>query len=162
MLPVPIMKAIVVLCTLSVYVAVGEVCPDKGSCAPGMTCCVLPSGREGCCPYLNGTCCQDRVHCCPNGYDCQNSRCRKRDDSTEVNLERLMVYYDEQYTNSSLNSNYCPDQSQCDDDETCCSVGGGRYGCCPMLQAVCCRDLRTCCPQGYTCMGSGGCQLEDK
>ena len=62
--------AVVILCALSAYVVVGNVCPGgQETCAAGMTCCQLPSGREGCCPYENATCCSDKVHCCPHGKD---------------------------------------------------------------------------------------------
>jgi hypothetical protein len=58
----------------SVVLAVGIplvaalVCPgEEKTCNHGMTCCELPSGKQGCCPFENATCCTDKVHCCPYG-----------------------------------------------------------------------------------------------
>lgn len=45
----------------------------------------------------------------------------------------------------------CPDGEDCNDYQTCCSMGSGSYGCCPMPNAVCCSDMVHCCPQGYSC-----------
>ena len=45
----------------------------------------------------------------------------------------------------------CPDGTACQDDATCCSIGYGRYGCCPYRNAACCPDLASCCPNGYNC-----------
>ncbi|RWS18567.1 uncharacterized protein B4U80_10973 [Leptotrombidium deliense] len=49
------------------------VCPDGGECEDGQTCCLLASGRYGCCPYSSATCCSDKLHCCPNGFRCNLS-----------------------------------------------------------------------------------------
>uniref|UniRef100_A0A915ABX9 Granulins domain-containing protein n=1 Tax=Parascaris univalens TaxID=6257 RepID=A0A915ABX9_PARUN len=46
----------------------------------------------------------------------------------------------------------CPDRrSACDDGATCCSIGKGAYGCCPLPSAVCCEDNLHCCPYKTTC-----------
>ena len=46
-------------------------CPgSKASCPEHSTCCKLLSGSYGCCPIKNAICCQDSVHCCPEGYTC--------------------------------------------------------------------------------------------
>ncbi|GBM08595.1 Granulins [Araneus ventricosus] len=42
-------------------------------CQDGTTCCLLPTGQYGCCPYPNAVCCQDRVHCCPYGTHCDST-----------------------------------------------------------------------------------------
>jgi hypothetical protein len=49
------------------------VCPDGGLCPDLNTCCMLTTGRYGCCPYYLATCCRDRVHCCPNGKHCTDT-----------------------------------------------------------------------------------------
>lgn len=52
----------------------------------------------------------------------------------------------------------CPDgQSECPAGNTCCRLMSGRYGCCPLPQAVCCSDLLHCCPNGYSCSSGGFC-----
>ncbi|VDO36907.1 unnamed protein product [Onchocerca flexuosa] len=46
----------------------------------------------------------------------------------------------------------CPDgKSTCRDSATCCPVGAGIYGCCPMKDAVCCDDHTHCCPSATKC-----------
>ncbi|KFM68753.1 Granulin, partial [Stegodyphus mimosarum] len=39
-------------------------------CPDGNTCCLLPSGQYGCCPYPSAMCCSDKIHCCPYGTHC--------------------------------------------------------------------------------------------
>jgi len=50
----------------------------------------------------------------------------------------------------------CPDGSLCAGDQSCCPIGGGRYGCCPYPNAVCCSDMRHCCPAGKICNVQAG------
>ena len=49
----------------------------------------------------------------------------------------------------------CPNGSdECADGTTCCklhSAVGSGFGCCPVLNAVCCSDGIHCCPSGYVC-----------
>ncbi|KAK2165648.1 hypothetical protein LSH36_47g04018 [Paralvinella palmiformis] len=46
----------------------------------------------------------------------------------------------------------CPDgTSECPDGSTCCIMLSGQYGCCPLKQAVCCKDHLHCCPQRTVC-----------
>ncbi|KAI6203222.1 Granulin [Aphelenchoides besseyi] len=45
----------------------------------------------------------------------------------------------------------CGDGSFCPSGTTCCDIGSGEYGCCPIPDAVCCSDKLHCCPQGMTC-----------
>lgn len=49
----------------------------KQSCADGYTCCESPSGDYACCPHVNAVCCQDHIHCCPQGSTCEVGRCKK-------------------------------------------------------------------------------------
>ena len=46
----------------------------------------------------------------------------------------------------------------CDYTETLCNSQGFDivYGCCPFAGAVCCPDLRTCCPGGMECITTTG------
>ena len=39
---------------------------------------------------------------------------------------------------------------------TCCKLSSGEWGCCPLPNAVCCKDGNHCCPQGYVCVVSAG------
>jgi len=36
----------------------------------------------------------------------------------------------------ATSNNVCPDQSTCDDDETCCELASGEYGCCPLPKVL--------------------------
>ncbi|XP_075033396.1 progranulin-like [Mixophyes fleayi] len=48
-------------------------CDSSHYCSDGQTCCVGHGGLWICCPYTQGVCCPDRVHCCPYGHVCLNS-----------------------------------------------------------------------------------------
>lgn len=46
-------------------------CPDGMSlCSSGDSCCLMSSNGYGWCPLTNPVCCNDGVHCCPEGYIC--------------------------------------------------------------------------------------------
>ena len=131
------------------------VCPDKKECATGSTCCLMADSSYGCCPKLHAVCCPDMKHCCPEGYTCADSKgeCLKP-GSTHPLLEVLAN------TPLSVDADVlCPDsKSKCPADNTCCRNSKSSYGCCPKVHAVCCSDMKHCCPEGYTCEdGKGEC-----
>ncbi|XP_069693372.1 progranulin-like [Periplaneta americana] len=166
---------LLVLTTIQLAAAI--VCPGgRTTCAASMTCCELPHGGEGCCPYANATCCADKVHCCPQGYFCKNGRCKKEQMYWyHIPGERIMEYSEEsnsllgssgesnaieqvninnKVTNTTLSvGTRCPDGSSCKGHETCCLISPNAYGCCPDDYGVCCNDYKRCCPQGYKCSG---------
>eukprot|EP00300_Choanocystis_sp_HF-7_P021749 c20845_g1_i1.p1 GENE.c20845_g1_i1~~c20845_g1_i1.p1 ORF type:complete len:1791 (-),score=261.17 c20845_g1_i1:45-4703(-) len=45
----------------------------------------------------------------------------------------------------------CPDNSCCEEGETCCQQQDGAFGCCPFSEGTCCLDQRHCCPGSYSC-----------
>ncbi|XP_037089088.1 progranulin-like isoform X2 [Pollicipes pollicipes] len=45
-------------------------CQDGSSCADTATCCQIPNGSYACCPEKNAVCCEDHIHCCPEGSVC--------------------------------------------------------------------------------------------
>ncbi|XP_077979178.1 uncharacterized protein LOC144434584 isoform X2 [Glandiceps talaboti] len=149
-------------CTAStLYFTPGEVqsvlCPDgQSQCPDGNTCCVLSSGKYGCCPLPKAVCCSDHLHCCPSGTTCDVSagKCNKGDFSMDWVQKREAT---------SVNSILCPDgQSQCPDGDTCCQLTTGQWGCCPLPKAVCCSDHLHCCPSGTTCdVSEGKCNKGD-
>jgi hypothetical protein len=58
---------------------------------------------------------------------------------------------------SQSNDVECGDgKSKCPSGTTCCDLGSGMYGCCPVPHAVCCADHLHCCPQGTQCDVSEG------
>lgn len=51
----------------------------------------------------------------------------------------------------------CPDAiSTCEAGQTCGQFVGGRWGCCPLVDAVLCGDAQHCCPKGYSCDKTAG------
>ena len=135
------------------------VCPDGQSyCQDGQTCCKLSSGQYGCCPIANAVCCSDGIHCCPSGYTCDvsNGTCTKQGETIAF-LEKIAA-------EKTPKSVVCPDgQSECQDGQTCCKLTTGKYGCCPLMHAVCCTDGTHCCPEGYVCQSSSGtCSKQEK
>ncbi len=138
------------------------VCPDGQSyCPDGNTCCPSSSGYN-CCPQPNAVCCSDMMHCCPEGYptcDVGSGKCYREDMSHPL----LQLAVRTKVPESSVQNVVCPDLSYCPDGNTCCPSSSGSYNCCPRPNAVCCSDMKHCCPEGYpTCdVGSGKCYRED-
>ena len=119
-------------------------CDNISSCPDGYTCCKLESGGFGCCPYKEAVCCSDGLHCCPHGTTCdvKQGTCIRKTDSDGISaiwskVRKAMVK--------------CPDGSSCPENETCCKLASGGYGCCGYEKAVCCSDGLHCCPHGTTC-----------
>lgn len=74
------MSKLYLLISLSIMaMSLSTICEDGSACRGAQTCCKVDFGY-GCCPYENATCCSDQVHCCPNGYTCEEGDC-KRDTS---------------------------------------------------------------------------------
>ncbi|KAK3790503.1 hypothetical protein RRG08_060553 [Elysia crispata] len=128
-------------------------CPDESTCPTGQTCCQNQEGGYSCCPLPSAVCCSDKLHCCPNGYTCDVAAglCQKGDDFTALFTKNPAK------PAPAENDVICPDQTRCQDGQTCCEILGGGYGCCPLPNAVCCADKTHCCPNGYT-SGSQNCQ----
>ncbi|XP_054616313.1 progranulin-like [Dunckerocampus dactyliophorus] len=98
-------------------------------------------GKEGdkltssykCRPSDQGIPCADGKRCCLEGHRCSADGlwCIKKE------LPSVII---------------CPDGvSECPDASTCCANPEGRWGCCPVPQAVCCEDKVHCCPEGTLC-----------
>ena len=134
-----------------------NICPGgDAECPEESTCCQLESGEWGCCPMKNAVCCSDHLHCCPEGYTCdvQKGRCNKGDTSFPFFKKgsSLPVPQETQAKSLEIGSVVCPDGcSFCPNGYTCCKMATGSYGCCPLPNAVCCKDNIHCCPQGTTC-----------
>ena len=125
------------------------ICPDNLSACPAKTtCCQQDDGSYGCCPIPNAVCCNDHIHCCPEGFKCdtKDGHCIKGDLLIEIFKKT-----------KSMRNVVCPDkQSECPTGSTCCLLDDGNYGCCPIPNAVCCSDHIHCCPEGYTCDSKDG------
>ncbi|NWI10747.1 GRN protein, partial [Crypturellus soui] len=137
-------------------VALGQVtCPDgRSACPDGATCCQLPSGHFGCCPLQNAVCCPDHVHCCPQGYTCDPEGGSCLQGGVHV------PWHEKTPARTAVRDVKCDDEMSCPAGNTCCQLSSGKWGCCPLEQAVCCPDHVHCCPQGYTCDPEGGSCLQ--
>ena len=140
---------------LSLIAPQNVICPDgKSECADGSTCCQLTSGVYGCCPQANAVCCKDDKHCCPSGYECNaaNLTCIKGEHVIAM-FKKQPTIKSNQITVKNLKNVECPDgRNECPDQSTaCCKLASGDFGCCPLLNAVCCSDGEHCCPSGYFC-----------
>uniref|UniRef100_A0A3B3VYI3 Granulin b n=1 Tax=Poecilia latipinna TaxID=48699 RepID=A0A3B3VYI3_9TELE len=118
-------------------------CPDKKTvCPDGTTCCQMTNGSFGCCPMPDAVCCSDHIHCCPSGTKCdlKHSTCVLR---TCFNVKFLFCL--------SVHAVPCNASVACADGNTCCKSPTGKWACCPLPQAVCCKDHLHCCPSGTVC-----------
>ena len=115
------------------------VCPGGAdTCPDGSTCCQLSSGEWGCCPLPQAVCCNDHLHCCPNGYTCDTTsgRCNKGD----ISLPFYQKIKASKVAETKVETVVCPGgNATCPDGSTCCQLSSGDYGCCPLPQAVCCK-----------------------
>jgi hypothetical protein len=134
-------------------------CDGQSSCPDGSTCCKLASGSYGCCPYPSAVCCSDMAHCCPSGFTCNVAQqtCDRglMSMSWSIPLKGPIAV--------TVRNVPCPGgTATCPDDNTCCQLSSGSYGCCPLPQAVCCNDHLHCCPHGYQCDTTAGrCTSQD-
>ncbi|KAL1429298.1 hypothetical protein MTO96_016508 [Rhipicephalus appendiculatus] len=133
-------------------------CPDGSFCQNTQTCCLLNSGRYGCCPYAHAECCSDHVSCCPEGYRClvSTQQCiHAASNRTAPMLRKVdsiaLESAEQSRPMSDVNNVRCPDGNYCLDGQTCCLLTSGSYGCCPYQHAECCSDHTSCCPEGYRC-----------
>ncbi|XP_043957402.1 granulin a [Gambusia affinis] len=137
-------------------------CDDDHQCPEHTSCCKLFTGEWGCCPLQNAVCCSDKEHCCPEDYTCDvvSNSCQKL---ILLQLETVpltpvfLPEYHLQLTPLKHRNVQCDGQKSCPDDNTCCRTSATTWGCCPAPNAVCCSDMKHCCPSGYTCTEEGSC-----
>ncbi|XP_069016110.1 granulin b isoform X2 [Embiotoca jacksoni] len=134
------------------------VCPDQESeCPDETTCCELPDGSWGCCPFAKAVCCEDKRHCCPEGTRCDlvHSKCVSASLESLPTTEKRPARRREDDPGlrvSTVGSVMCPGgKSSCPDSYTCCLETSGDYGCCPYPEATCCSDQLHCCPSNTIC-----------
>ncbi|XP_038077891.1 uncharacterized protein LOC119745555 isoform X14 [Patiria miniata] len=129
------------------------VCPGgSAQCPSGNTCCMLASGQWGCCPLPQAVCCSDHVHCCPHGYTCDVSQ------GTCSLGNSVLPWFEKTDTLLNFEGIVCPNSTSiCKSSETCCKLKSGSWGCCPLVQAVCCSDKLHCCPKNTKCTAKNTC-----
>ena len=125
-------------------------CPDgESQCPENQTCCLLNTGKYGCCPQPQAVCCSDGIHCCPNGYTCDLAQ-----GSCVQSSNNQMDFFK---VADAVTDIVCPDgKSKCASDTTCCKLSSGQFACCPFPNALCCSDGEHCCPKGFKCDVSAG------
>ncbi|XP_078135049.1 granulin b isoform X1 [Sander vitreus] len=135
-----------------------EKCDKQTMCPGGTTCCNKGSGQWACCPLPQAVCCNDHEHCCPKGYKCNvaEQACDKPGDLSLPWLQKIPALQKEPSRAVSSPTlparNMCDAQTSCPRDTTCCFMEKThKWGCCPLPNAVCCRDGNHCCPGGHTC-----------
>ncbi|XP_051543149.1 progranulin-like [Myxocyprinus asiaticus] len=123
-------------------------CDSTTSCASGSTCCKLPTGEWGCCPLVEAVCCNDHEHCCPQGYTCnlEFGTCIKPSDVHTIPLIQIHRQFKMQSEEV-----VCDATTRCSIAQTCCRISDSTWACCPYKEAVCCNDMKHCCPMGYKC-----------
>ncbi|XP_040917806.1 granulin a isoform X2 [Toxotes jaculatrix] len=137
-------------------------CDRLNQCPEHTTCCRLFTGEWGCCPMKNAVCCPDKEHCCPQGYTCNiaSKSCQKLIMLQLETVPLTPVYlpeYQPQPGPLKHRAIQCDEHVSCTDEETCCRMSATTWGCCPSPNAVCCSDMKHCCPSGYTCTEGGSC-----
>ncbi|KAM6896946.1 granulin b [Xenentodon cancila] len=141
-----------------------EKCDKETMCPSGTTCCKRNSGQWACCPLPQAVCCNDYEHCCPRGYQCNvaEQSCEKPGKLSLPWLQKIPVLQEipvlQKQTSKAVSGqtgpaeNMCDHQTSCPRDTTCCFMEQShKWGCCPLPNAVCCRDGKHCCPSGHTC-----------
>ncbi|XP_029652748.1 progranulin isoform X2 [Octopus sinensis] len=148
-----------------------QICPDaQTSCSSNMTCCPLANGEYGCCPFSNAVCCNDHLHCCPQNSICDMSSqtCILQNDTNrlakgsvyDMTQSRMMSRVEGGNSAPSseaaaalplVKDTLCPDNSSCSENDTCCAMNTGVWGCCSYTNAVCCADYMHCCPENFIC-----------
>lgn len=136
-------------------------CDGTVKCESGMTCCRNTSGQWDCCPLPQAVCCEDKVHCCPNGYTCdvEQGSCLKNAASFSWTASKAAMV--KSLEKSRTLAIKCDEAVSCPAGSTCCQRRSGGWGCCPLTAAVCCADHEHCCPNGYTCnLKAGTCEKQ--
>lgn len=81
-------------------------------------------------PPPQAVCCSDGNHCCPTDYTCDVEK------TTCTKGEVVIPWYTKLPASASVEDDpasvQCDGQEQCPDDNTCCQLQSGEWGCCPM------------------------------
>ena len=85
---------------------------------------------------FQAVCCEDHLHCCPSGSQCNLANLQCTSSSADSTIERNVPMKVKLPTISDPSRDLavvtCPDlMSSCPDADTCCLTNGGSYGCCP-------------------------------
>uniref|UniRef100_U3KM88 Progranulin n=1 Tax=Oryctolagus cuniculus TaxID=9986 RepID=U3KM88_RABIT len=138
-------------------------CDQEVSCPDGYTCCRLASGAWGCCPFTQAVCCEDHIHCCPEGFKCHTEKGTCELGPRQVPwMEKVPAPVSVPEPPAWRSGVPCDHLASCPVFSTCCQLASGQWGCCPVPAAVCCQDHQHCCPQGHTCTAEGRCRRQNE
>ena len=91
----------------------GVACPDhESTCPPNNTCCLLTSGKYGCCPYLNATRCPGEK-CCHPGHVCKSDGTCSPELELSLSGKQLNIESGSTTPSKSESSAPCSDGSTC-------------------------------------------------
>uniref|UniRef100_A0A3Q3QAQ1 Granulins domain-containing protein n=1 Tax=Monopterus albus TaxID=43700 RepID=A0A3Q3QAQ1_MONAL len=123
--------------------------PADSACPDGSTCCKTKDGDWACCPLPEAVCCEDFIHCCPNGQKCNLAAGTCDDGKSSVPWMEKVPAVSKQ--GAQVQDVPCNSTVSCRDGSTCCKNKDGDWACCPLPEAVCCADGSHCCPAHYKC-----------
>ncbi|XP_067906952.1 progranulin-like [Heterodontus francisci] len=72
-------------------------CDDTHVCKTGSSCCKMWHNGWGCCPFPNGHCCWDGLHCCPKYHYCDMGKHLCKRFFASYNWNQLSVKNAEKY-----------------------------------------------------------------
>ncbi|XP_076121840.1 granulin a isoform X2 [Alosa pseudoharengus] len=138
----------------------GVKCDSTTSCPDHTTCCFMKKENKwGCCPFPNALCCEDGEHCCPAGYKCNTDTTTCTRGDTVIPWYNKLPAQGPATPSEAITTVTCDSDSSCPSGSSCCQLSNGKWGCCPLIEAVCCSDQAHCCPRGYTCnLEAGSCE----
>ncbi|GFQ91634.1 granulin [Trichonephila clavata] len=147
------MNFLLCLALLSCVIGVFSDC-DIGFCKLNETCCPAedPEGWR-CCPFIEARCLVKNRGRGSNQFE--------EEDVSSHDLENRVGAFEETESNIAEEAESdvdvtrrCDSSSYCPDENTCCEVLHGGYGCCSIPNAVCCPDKIHCCHAGEQCDAS--------
>ncbi|GFU48511.1 progranulin [Nephila pilipes] len=150
------MQLLLCLSLLSCVAGVFSYC-DIGFCKQNETCCSAESPEDWrCCPYPDAVCCADQLHCCPKGTECdiETGACFPQEVVKSDDIQKRMGLVDEPASDIVDAQIRCDKDFSCPKWSTCCELLNGKYGCCPLSNAVCCPDKIHCCSANERCDAS--------
>ncbi|KAG7263793.1 hypothetical protein CRUP_009977 [Coryphaenoides rupestris] len=118
-------------------------CDVESKCPIHFTCCLFSSGQWGCCPL----------------YEVTRIQLLRSVPFTRVALPQTQPrpQWEGDLSRGRGLVTHCHGTFFCSGWETCCRILPNAWACCSTSNAVCCMDMKHCCPAGYTCHVGGTC-----
>ena len=111
--------------------------------------------------YLSGLSCDLKAgRCVGPGYALLLARLAEKDTEPGLVTSVPRVPRVPRVPGNVTARQFCPNhEDTCEEDQTCCPLPSGDFGCCPLgRDAVCCADKQHCCPHNTVCnLDEGSC-----